>query len=130
MRLIDADNFKERYCEENCGDRKCVDDFDRCNFISELNNQPTDYDVAWVDFKTEEDYKRFEEILKYYNNREEHDRKIRAKVIDDLIAKFESAKFADDDETVLSDIHQGVNSGLAMSIHFAKELRGGKNEGS
>ena len=46
------------------------------------------------------------------------------KAIDDLIAKCESAKFADDDETVLSDIHQGVNSGLSMAIHFAKELRG------
>lgn len=46
------------------------------------------------------------------------------KAIDDLIAKCESAKFADDDETVLSDIHQGVNSGLAMDIHFAKELKG------
>ena len=50
------------------------------------------------------------------------------KAIDDLIAKCESAKFADDDETVLSDIHQGVNSGLAMAIHFAKELIGGKYE--
>lgn len=50
------------------------------------------------------------------------------KAIDDLISKCESAKFADDDETVLSDIHQGVNSGLSMAIHFAKELRGGENE--
>ena len=50
------------------------------------------------------------------------------KAIDDLIAKCESANFADDDETVLSDIHQGVNSGLAMAIHFAKELIGGKYE--
>lgn len=83
---------------------------------------------ASVDFKTEEDYKRFEEILKYYNNREEHDRQIRAKVIDDLIAKCESAKFADDDETVLSDIHQGVNSGLSMAIHFAKEMKGERND--
>lgn len=57
------------------------------------------------------------DILKAYN-----------KAIDDLIAKCESAKFADDDETILSDIHQGVNSGLAMAIHFAKELRGGKYE--
>lgn len=46
------------------------------------------------------------------------------KTIDDLIAKCESAKFADDDETLLSDIHRGVNSGLAMAIHFAKELKG------
>lgn len=57
------------------------------------------------------------DILKAYN-----------KAIDDLIAKCESAKFADDDETILSDIHQGVNSGLEMAIHFAKELRGGKYE--
>ena len=45
------------------------------------------------------------------------------RAIDDLIAKCESAKFIDDDETVLSDIHQGVNSGLSMAIHFAKELK-------
>lgn len=45
------------------------------------------------------------------------------KAIDDLIAKCESAKFTDDDETLLSDIHQGVNSGLSMAIHFAKELK-------
>lgn len=38
---------------------------------------------ASVDFKTEEDYKRFEEILKYYSNREEHERQIRAKAIED-----------------------------------------------
>lgn len=50
------------------------------------------------------------------------------KAIDDLISKCESAKFADDDETVISDIHQGVNSGLSMAIHFAKELRGRENE--
>lgn len=48
MRLIDADVFRKRYCEENCGNRKCVDDFDRCNFISELNNQTTAYDVDAV----------------------------------------------------------------------------------
>ena len=48
------------------------------------------------------------------------------KAIDDLIAKCESAKFVDDDETVLSDIHQGVNSGLSMAIHFAKELKRGE----
>ena len=46
--------------------------------------------------------------------------------IDDFIAKCESAKFVDDDETVLSDIHQGVNSGLSMAIHFAKELKKGE----
>lgn len=48
--------------------------------------------------------------------------------IDDLIAKCENAKFAESDEISLSDIHTGVNSGLSMAIHFAKELRGGNNE--
>ena len=78
---------------------------------------------ASIDFKTEEDYKRFEDILKYYNKRKEHDRQIRAQTIDDLISKYESAKFADSDENVLSDIHQGVNSGLCMAIHFEKEKK-------
>ena len=53
----------------------------------------------------------------------ERDRQIRVQAINDFIAKYESAKFVDDDETVLSDIHQGVNSGLSMAIHFAKELK-------
>lgn len=37
-----------------------------------------------VDFKTEEDYKKFEEILNYYNNRTEHDKEVRNKAIDDM----------------------------------------------
>jgi hypothetical protein len=56
----------------------------------------------------------------------ECDKQIRVQAINELIAKCESAKFADDDETVLSDIHQGVNSGLSMAIHFAKELKRGE----
>lgn len=32
---------------------------------------------ASIDFKTEEDYKRFEDILKYYNKRKKHDRQRR-----------------------------------------------------
>ena len=47
------------------------------------------------------------------------------KVIDDLIAKCENAKFAESDEIVLSDIHTGVNSGLSMAIHFAEQLKAG-----
>lgn len=47
------------------------------------------------------------------------------KEIDDLIAKCENAKFAESDEIVLSDIHQGVNSGLSMAIHFAEQLKAG-----
>lgn len=48
MRLIDADDFKKKYCEENCGKRKCVDAMDKCNFILSLEEQPTAYDVEKV----------------------------------------------------------------------------------
>lgn len=74
---------------------------------------------ASVDFKTEEDYKRFEEILKYYNNREEHDRQIRAKAIDDLISKCESAK----SYPARSQSDCGTNCGLSMAIRLAEELK-------
>ena len=50
------------------------------------------------------------------------------RAIDDLIAKYENAKFIES-EIVLSDIHQGTNSGLSMAIHFAEQLKaGGENE--
>ena len=32
-RLIDADELQRRYCDDNCGQRKCVDAMDRCVFI-------------------------------------------------------------------------------------------------
>lgn len=32
-RLIDADELQRRYCDANCGQRKCVDAMDRCVFI-------------------------------------------------------------------------------------------------
>lgn len=51
MRLIDADDFKKKYCEENCGKRKCVDAMDKCNFIlslEEQEEQPTAYDIEKV----------------------------------------------------------------------------------
>jgi hypothetical protein len=38
MRLIDTDDFKVKYCEENCGERKCRDEFDKCMFIECLDN--------------------------------------------------------------------------------------------
>lgn len=77
---------------------------------------------ATIDLPTEEDFKKFEEILEYYKNREQHDRQIKEKNFDEFIAKCESAKFTND-EVVLSDIHQGANSGLCMAIHFAKEMK-------
>lgn len=32
-KLIDAELLQKTYCDENCGDRKCVDAMDRCVFI-------------------------------------------------------------------------------------------------
>ena len=45
MRLIDADVFKQRYCESNCGKRKCFDSMDKCVFIDALDEQPTAFDI-------------------------------------------------------------------------------------
>lgn len=49
------------------------------------------------------------------------------KAIDVLIVKYENAKFIES-EIVLSDIHQGTNSGLSMAIHFAEQLKAGESE--
>lgn len=45
------------------------------------------------------------------------------KAIDDIIGKCKSAMFSESDEITLSDIHQGTNSGLSMTIHFAEQLK-------
>ena len=45
------------------------------------------------------------------------------KGINDLIAKCKNAKYAESDESSLSGIHTGVNSGLSMAIHFAEQLK-------
>lgn len=37
---IDKKLLIDTYCEENCGNRKCVDAFDRCIFISHVLEQP------------------------------------------------------------------------------------------
>ena len=41
MRLIDADLLQKTYCDDNCGDRKCVDAMDRCVFIGAVLEAPT-----------------------------------------------------------------------------------------
>ena len=52
--LISRKDFIERYCEENCGERKCWDSFEKCTFILALLQQPT-VDAApvvheeWID---------------------------------------------------------------------------------
>lgn len=43
-RMIDAEKFKEHFCEENCGNRRCRDEFDKCTFIMALEQEPTAYD--------------------------------------------------------------------------------------
>lgn len=48
MRLIDADELKERFCEENCGKRKCWDNSDKCVWILSLEESKTAYDVNKV----------------------------------------------------------------------------------
>ena len=81
--------------------------------------------VVRVDVENMDSIKdKIEELSKYAENQYN-------KAIDDLIAECESAKFAESDEISLSDVHTGVNSGLSMAIHFAKQLKvGGKNERS
>lgn len=40
-RLIDADKLHMVYCNDNCGERKCVDAMDRCVFIDAVLDAPT-----------------------------------------------------------------------------------------
>lgn len=40
-RLIDANKLHMDYCNDNCGERKCVDAMDRCVFIDAVINAPT-----------------------------------------------------------------------------------------
>ena len=44
-RLIDADELKERFCEENCGNNRCVDQMDKCAWICSVEESKTVYDV-------------------------------------------------------------------------------------
>lgn len=39
--LISKSKLIESYCEDNCGERRCRDAFDRCIFISHVLEQPT-----------------------------------------------------------------------------------------
>ena len=40
-RLIDADELKERFCEENCGKNRCVDHMDKCVWILSVEESKT-----------------------------------------------------------------------------------------
>ena len=47
-RLIDADELKERFCEENCGKNRCVDHMDKCAWILSVEESKTAFDVDKV----------------------------------------------------------------------------------
>ena len=40
-RLIDAEELKERFCEENCGKNRCVDHMDKCAWILSVEESKT-----------------------------------------------------------------------------------------
>ena len=48
MRLIDAYELKERFCEENCGKNRCVDHMDKCAWILSVEESKTVFDVDEV----------------------------------------------------------------------------------
>ena len=48
MRLIDADELKERFCEENCGNNRCIDHMDKCTWICSVEESKTVFDVDKV----------------------------------------------------------------------------------
>ena len=64
-RMTDAEKFKEHFCEENCGNRRCRDEFDKCTFIMALEQEPTAYDPDKV-VEQLEDYGN--EETRYYKN--------------------------------------------------------------
>lgn len=47
-RLIDAEELKERFCEENCGKNRCVDHMDKCAWILSVEESKTAFDVDKV----------------------------------------------------------------------------------
>lgn len=47
-RLIDADELKERFCEENCGNNRCVDHMDNCVWICSVEESKTVFDMDRV----------------------------------------------------------------------------------
>ena len=53
-RLIDADELKERFCEENCGKNRCVDHMDKCAWILSVEESKTAFDVDEVVERLEE----------------------------------------------------------------------------
>ena len=48
MKLIDADELKERFCEETCGNNRCVDYMDKCVWICSVEESKTVFDAEKV----------------------------------------------------------------------------------
>ena len=53
-RLIDADELKERFCEENCGKNRCIDHMDKCAWILSVEESKTAFDADKVAERLEE----------------------------------------------------------------------------
>lgn len=47
-RLIDVEELKERFCEENCGKNRCVDHMDKCAWILSVEESKTAFDMGKV----------------------------------------------------------------------------------
>ena len=48
VRLIDVEELKERFCEENCGKNRCVDHMDKCAWILSVEESKTAFEVDKV----------------------------------------------------------------------------------
>lgn len=71
-RLIDAEELKERFCEENCGKNRCVDHMDKCAWILSVEESKTAFDVDKVIEKMEDRRANFDcESCKYNFDDEE-----------------------------------------------------------
>lgn len=71
MRLIDADELKERFCEENCGNNRCIDHMDKCTWICSVEESKTVFDLDKVFKKLEEVRNRHYKLMFSYNDLDE-----------------------------------------------------------
>lgn len=71
MRLIDADELKERFCEENCDNNRCGDHMDKCVWICSVEESRTTYDMNKILKKLEEVRNRYYELMFSCNNLDE-----------------------------------------------------------
>ena len=89
-RLIDADELKERFCEENCGKNRCVDHMDKCAWILSVEESKTAFDVDKIS----------RELVKQ--------------------KKIANKKMNESDDTYSMSYYDGFSSGLAIAIGIVK----------